>query len=87
MGDYHYHHIMVEFTLTMTEIIQEHNKTMTIIRTMENNNIVFILRRTFPDGTNISSTVHVRNEPYLSEDLQTLFLTFYQVLNYIGTHH
>ena len=58
---------------------------MTITRTMENNKIVFIIRRTFPNGTNISSTVHVRNEPYLFKDLQELFLTFYQVLNYTET--
>ena len=85
MGDYHYHHIMVESTLTMNEVIQDSDKSMNITRTVENNNIVFIIRRTFQSGANISSTVHVRNEPYLFKDLQELFLTFYQVFNYTET--
>ena len=49
---------------------------------MENDNIVFIIRKTFENGMNITSFVCVRKEPYLATDLQGLFLTFYQTLNY-----
>lgn len=82
MGDYYYHSVIIESTLTLLEIIHENDEPISITQTMENDNIVFIIRKTFENGMNITSFVCVRKEPYLATDLQGLFLTFYQTLNY-----
>ena len=82
MGDYYYHNIIIESALTLLEIIHKNDKPITITQTMENDNIVFIIRKTFENGASVTSIVCVRKEPYLVTDLQGLFLTFYQTLNY-----
>ena len=82
MGDYYYHNVIIESTLTLLEIIHENDEPMTITQAMENDNIVFIIRKTLENGTSVTSIVCVRKEPYLVTDLQGLFLTFYQTLNY-----
>ena len=81
MADYLYYQTIVESTITIMELIGEQSVDIHLNRLMdEDDTVLFAFRRQMSDGTNIYAQIKVRPQPYLSVDLQELFLIFFQIL-------
>ena len=81
MADYLYYQTIVESTITIMELIEERSVDIHLNRLMdEDDTVLFAFRRQMSNGTNIYAQTKVRSQPYLSVDLQELFLTFFQIL-------
>ena len=81
MADYLYYQIIIESTITIMELIEEQSEDIRLDRLMdEDDTMLFTFRRQMSNGTNICAQLKVRPRPYLSVDLQKLFLTSFQIL-------
>ena len=81
MADYLYYQTIVESTITIMELIEEHNVDIHLNRLMdEDDTVLFAFHRQMSNRNNIYTQIKVRPQPYLSMDLQELFLTFFQIL-------
>ena len=80
MEELYFHEIIIESSLTIMEIIQEHQQNIAMTTVMDNDAAVFTFHKVLPTGTTMFVECKLRPAPHLSTDLQNLFLTFYQII-------
>ena len=80
MEELYFHEIILETSITIMEIIQEHQQAIAMTRVMQDGIAVFTFHKVLPSATTMFAECKLRPAPYLSTDLQNLFLTFYQMI-------